>query len=489
MKLRMLKSMGLLVLGGTCSFISAMQDKQEVMLFNAVCAGRLEKVHSFFDDGVSIDMRSTLGDTPLLVATDMGQENMVRFLLAKGADPKIVDALGRTALDVARIGKYAEIITLLEGAQAGDLPAEPLVACVKAKKRAPKKGGVQFLSAAEHGDITKLNDMLAQTDIHYTDELGMDALMHSCQRGQDKVVDFLFERGARCDHKDLGGKTAFHWAVLGKRESTIALLLAKGVLVDQLDEQGATPLMYAAREGSDSIVSLLLKYHAVIDARDSKGQTALMCAVNQGHAPIAHLLLKEGADVDAKDNDGNTALARAEDAGNRSMQEILQDQINYNDALLHAAKNGDQERVNALLKHGAQINARDFDNGRTSLMIAIVHGQSLVAAELLKVADININIRDKHGRTACMYAAREGDGLFLKTLIEAGADCNAQDDEQSTALMFAAYNGHQKCARLLLKSGVSTELKDFKGDTAEQLAEKKGHHGFGLFLKKYGKGA
>src|SRR4051812_34979829 len=51
--------------------------------------------------------------TVLHKAADMGKLDVVRYLISKGADTSIRDAIGRTALDWAELKHHSEIVELL----------------------------------------------------------------------------------------------------------------------------------------------------------------------------------------------------------------------------------------------------------------------------------------------------------------------------------------------------------------------------------------
>ena len=68
----------------------------------------------------------------------------------------------------------------------------------------------------------------------------------------------------------------------------------------------------------------------------------------------------------------------------------------------------------------------------------------------------NLNIPDKDGWTALIWAASSGGTKPLKLLIEAGADLDAQNGDGNTALIWAAWNGHTESVQLLIEAGADT---------------------------------
>lgn len=66
------------------------------------------------------DARNGSGATALAFAAMFGREELAKALLARGADPTLTDAEGRTAAGHARREGNTELAELLERAQAAD---------------------------------------------------------------------------------------------------------------------------------------------------------------------------------------------------------------------------------------------------------------------------------------------------------------------------------------------------------------------------------
>ena len=81
---------------------------------------------------------------------------------------------------------------------------------------------------------------------------------------------------------------------------------------------------------------------------------------------------------------------------------------------LAAAKNGDTARVEALLKAGAEIEAKDKD-GRTALMLAAQYGHA-DTVRLLLAQGARADARDKRGWNAYMLALLSPSGGIIHTV-------------------------------------------------------------------------
>jgi len=119
---------------------------------------------------------------------------------------------------------------------------------------------------------------------------------------------------------------------------------------------------FVAEAGNGNLKSsaeLLKKFPDVINEPDKFGFTALMYAARIGDIDAIEALLKMGANVNGKNNIGCTALHTA-------------------------AANGKTGAVATLLKNGASIEKTDV-NGRTALTIAQNWDQKEVVTQLKKI--------------------------------------------------------------------------------------------------------
>jgi hypothetical protein len=100
----------------------------------ACSEGHLDVVKILCERGANINYADeALGNTPLISAVLFGQQETVQYMLAKGADIKIKDSSGHTALEWARKSQEppfkratdAKILALLEAAEKGEKIREP----------------------------------------------------------------------------------------------------------------------------------------------------------------------------------------------------------------------------------------------------------------------------------------------------------------------------------------------------------------------------
>jgi ankyrin repeat protein len=82
----------------------------------------------------------------------------------------------------------------------------------------------------------------------------------------------------------------------------------------------------------------------------------------------------------------------------------------------------------------------------------------------------NVNMKNRHGHTPLMEAAKNGDIPTTTDLLKRGADVDALSEKEKTALHYAAANGHVEVVKLLLEHGAVIDARDRDGHTPLMLA-------------------
>ena len=164
-------------------------------------------------------------------------------------------------------------------------------------------------------------------------------------------------------------------------------------------------------------------------------------------------------------------------------------QYNYAD-IRSVAVNGDAKQLEAVIKHGADVNATDEDGrpvlfwamrkpgNKDNILILINNGADVnflynQVSPLAHGSDVNYYGVD--GNTPLMLAsAYQSDPEVVKLLLAHGAKIDAINDEGQTALMFAVVsNPNPQVLKALLDGGASVNLEDERGNTAFILASLK----------------
>ncbi|MCW1430286.1 ankyrin repeat domain-containing protein [Novosphingobium sp. JCM 18896] len=144
------------------------------------------------------------------------------------------------------------------------------------------------------------------------------------------------------------------------------------------------------------------------------------------------------------------------------------------DLLFDAARLGRVDVLPALLRAGADIDARDRA-GYTPLILASYHGHEHATAMLLATGAQVDRPDAARGNTALMGVAFKGHGGIAARLLAAGAEPNRTNHAGQTALMMAALFGRSAIVDQLLMHGADASSRDIAGNSARSVAEAQGN--------------
>ncbi|XP_054633495.1 ankyrin repeat domain-containing protein 26-like isoform X2 [Dunckerocampus dactyliophorus] len=113
-------------------------------------------------------------------------------------------------------------------------------------------------------------------------------------------------------------------------------------------------------------------------------------------------------------------------------------------------------------------------NGNTALHLASSIPSISIVLMLVK-HDADINAKNQEGLSPLTIAAQEDNVDVADFLLKKGADVNILDKNKRSPLMVAAGQGHSSMVQLLLQFHANTTLKDIKGQSAEYYAQTKYH--------------
>ena len=143
-------------------------------------------VESVLSEGVSVNIRGTEefhGVTPLMFASRIGAQVIVKLLIEKGARLNDTDTLGKTALIQAAYKGHLDTVSFL--LQHGANP-----------NAETNQQWTALMFAAERGELEILKILLrhgARAD--FQNKLAMSSAMYASQKGHFEIVQFLLKSG------------------------------------------------------------------------------------------------------------------------------------------------------------------------------------------------------------------------------------------------------------------------------------------------------
>nr|XP_055028982.1 kinase D-interacting substrate of 220 kDa B isoform X2 [Misgurnus anguillicaudatus] len=382
-------------------------------LFSYVEEENLSALKAHLDKYRDVDTRSDSGQTPLMVASELGSLEIVQELIRRGANVNLDDIDCWTAL----------------------------------------------ISAAKEGHVEVVKELLENNaNVEHRDMGGWSALMWAAYKGRLEVTRLLLEKGA---NPNITGQYSVYpiiWAAGRGHAEIVQLLLLHGAKVNCSDKYGTTPLIWAARKGHFDCVMHLLENGANVDQEGANSMTALIVAVRGGFTEVVKEILKRNPNMNMTEKDGNTALMIAAIEGYTEIVQDLLDAGTYvnipdrsgDTVLIGAVRGGHVEIVRALLNKYADIDVRGQD-GKTALYWAVEKGNATMVRDILQ-CNPDTEAYTKDAETPLIKATKMRNMEIVELLLDKGAKVSAVDKKGDTALHIAIRGRSRKLAELLLRN-------------------------------------
>lgn len=313
-----------------------------------------------------------------------------------------------------------------------------------------------------------------------------EELMNACQYGNARKIVELLQEGADVNCQDFFSRTPLVFAVRNGHCNIIDLLVEHGADPLSLSYKRWTLLHHACEcRQYEAARHLIERYKIDPNACDSLHRTALSIAVLLGDRKMIDLLVDHGADPHYIDFWGENIVFHAvvNDDYDTLLHILTRYRVTPNCSsrdgekpILIAAKNGNNDIIDLLVEHGANIEACD-QNGLDLLQIAVENRQIHTVRHLLDRYHFPHSNPNQYGAIAVQIAAWKGDTEAIELLIAKGADITHCDRTGQDALFYACLGGHANVVKyLILCFGLNPNRTNKWGETPFLVAAKCGHH-------------
>ncbi|MCO5298038.1 MAG: ankyrin repeat domain-containing protein [Fimbriimonadaceae bacterium] len=252
----------------------------EPVLPMALRTGDMAIVRLFSEHGADLRYTREAGYNAILDAVYVRRDetDVVEYLLELGVSPDVRSSFGETPVVVALRNQRFRLLARLVafGADQAPIAWTPLI------------------RAAAIGTLRDVQEELGKdADLNAVASTDHTALQIALMRGDEGIVDALLAVGASPAKQGDRGPSSLVCAILGGSTSLVQRMLDAGCPVDEPNEMGQSALACAAESGNHDLVRLLVERGADLSS-DGCGDSILSHAKD---SQTALLLIRAGAEL------------------------------------------------------------------------------------------------------------------------------------------------------------------------------------------------
>ncbi|XP_038030924.2 ankyrin repeat and SAM domain-containing protein 6 isoform X2 [Anas platyrhynchos] len=341
----------------------------------AAAGGHEQLVRFLLRKGASVQSRNHYGWSPLMQAARFGHLSVAHILLENGADLNAQNKLGANVLTMASRGGHVSMVKLLLESGAFVDNYDHFSTNVLNNSRDDLPDITPLMAAAQHGHEAVVHLLLDWgADCNYTVKtMGWSPLMLAAVSGKVSLAQQLMEKGANPDHLNVLHKTPFEISVGCKHKDMKDYLESLTTIRPQADTEKRQPdIFHALKLGNFQLVKEIVdEDSSQVNITTVDGASPLMIASVTGQLPLVQLLVEKNAEIDKQDN------------------------VHGWTALMQATYHGNKEVVKYLLNQGADVNLR-AKNGYTAFdLIMLLNDPDTELVRLLASACMQVD-KDKN---------------------------------------------------------------------------------------------
>lgn len=407
------------------AYYSGSIEGMNTPLHLAVNTGDAEMVKLLLDNGADVNLQNNIGRTPLHLAVEYGDIEIIALLLDKDCETH-QDIMGRTPLHIAIDLNDPVIVSKLVEHGIGINVANnngvtPLVNLI-------------IINQGEYTDLIKallekgadLNRESNILSIYWFDvtnyEFNWTPIFFAITNGNEEVIRMLIDAGADMNKYDNKGKTPIDYLYEYNKELAIEYNLIPKVSIHDI-----------IADNDIESMKLYIKNENDLNLKNYNGEPLLHYSIRRKSKEISYLLIEAGADIESKTIYDETPL-------------------------FPAVRINDIDMVKTLIGKGVDVNAVN-SVGETPLYYAVAWGR-LEIMDILIDAGADIDVKTSLGKgllhTACWY----GELDMAKRLVKMGLDVEEKDKFGKTPIFDASFMNREEIIKYLYEKGANLRAVD-----------------------------
>lgn len=414
---KLLTPLGVAILKNSLPLVKALIEKEaqledciglraETALHLALAQeGSDEIVRFLVEKGAPLMQKDSLGREPIHIAAREGKLCMVRFLHACGASLASQDHGHKTIVHYAAQSSCVELIDFLKEKEipldfSGKGPSPLDLAAAEGNIAMIARlsyYGVNFERLNNHGDTTlvyaassgnpEVLELFSQTPLADDQTSITHAIIEAIRLDSVEQLRILRRRlktiNQRLDPEK--GLTMLHIASILGASHIVRDLFADGADPYLVDKAGVSPFAFAVLHNRTEIAhTVAAKGKIDVNSKMPDGRTYLHVAAKHGNIPMMALLIEHGAKIDELDAQGKTALQNAADDQARQFLVCFEGQ--EGERLLKATSLNNIDAVLTLSKM-EDVHQKD-SRGKTPLDVAKEQNNLPLTRRLIELHDL-----------------------------------------------------------------------------------------------------
>ncbi|TYP72123.1 ankyrin repeat domain-containing protein [Aquimarina intermedia] len=341
-------------------------------------------------------------------------------------------------------------------------------------------------------DTFEIYDLMVSNnvDLKQTNRAGANGLLLIAPHAKDdKIIKYFQDKGLDISATDKFGNNILFYAAKGGNTTLIKTYIAQGIDYKKENTLGENLVLFASqgRRGYSNPIGVFKFLDSLgidMTKTNHQGENALHnIASNTKDANIIDFFIDKGVNVYQKDKEGNTAFLNAARGNNllvlKKLTPIIKD-INHQNAKGYAAITFATQRMNVetfqfLKEKGANLNSTDTEGNNLYYHLFNAYNKRNskhfeTFAKALTDAGVSLKNASKKEHPLHIAIAKRENKL-IKKAIALGADVNQQNSDGLTPLHLAAMKANDiMVLKLLISKGADTKaLTDFE-ESAYDLA-------------------
>lgn len=164
-------------------------------------------------------------------------------------------------------------------------------------------------SGGKISDLRRLFKVDPSFDVDISNGFNQTGLHLACRAGKPALVDFLLEKDAYIEARDIHNRTPIYSAIAGSNKS-VEILCKAGANLDHVDGERCTPIMLAVKLGKVGAIQILCKFKFDMKISDSSEKSMISMVIDSRTSwsysnleAMVRSLLKKGVKVNRQDLD------------------------------------------------------------------------------------------------------------------------------------------------------------------------------------------